>query len=202
MAEQARPRVPIKPGFFTIPDDPSQAPRLLGTKCRACGEHFYPRRAICGKCMSEQTARRRAGRARDALQLHLRALAAVRLDEHGARRRLRRRADRPARRAARPGAAGRQAGGVPRRPGASRASSTCCARTARSDIVIVRFRPLEGVMRDVAVLGVGMHRFGAYYGEKPNAEMALRRRDGGAARCRAGVQGRATRPTSATSSPR
>jgi len=28
-------------------------------------------------------------------------------------------------------------------------------------------------MRDVAVLGVGMHRFGAYYGEKPNAAMAL-----------------------------
>jgi acetyl-CoA acetyltransferase len=28
-------------------------------------------------------------------------------------------------------------------------------------------------MRDVAVLGVGMHRFGAYYGEKPNTEMAL-----------------------------
>lgn len=28
-------------------------------------------------------------------------------------------------------------------------------------------------MRDVAVLGVGMHRFGAYYGEKPNGEMAL-----------------------------
>ena len=28
-------------------------------------------------------------------------------------------------------------------------------------------------MRDVAVLGVGMHRFGAYYGEKPNTELAL-----------------------------
>ena len=28
-------------------------------------------------------------------------------------------------------------------------------------------------MRDVAVLGVGMHRFGAYYGEKSNAEMSL-----------------------------
>jgi uncharacterized OB-fold protein len=56
MAEQARPRVPIKPGFFTIPDDPRQAPRLLGTVCRTCGEYFYPRRAICGKCMSEQTA--------------------------------------------------------------------------------------------------------------------------------------------------
>ncbi len=56
MAEQARLRVPIKPGFFTIPDDPSRPPRLLGTMCRACGEHFYPRRTICAKCMSEQTA--------------------------------------------------------------------------------------------------------------------------------------------------
>lgn len=28
-------------------------------------------------------------------------------------------------------------------------------------------------MRDVAVLGVGMHRFGAYYGEKPNSELSL-----------------------------
>ena len=56
MAEQARPRVPIKPGFFTIPDDPRQTPGLLGTVCRDCGEHFYPRRAICGKCMSERTA--------------------------------------------------------------------------------------------------------------------------------------------------
>jgi len=56
MAEQPRQRVPIKPGFFTVPDDPGQPPRLLGTKCRSCGEHFYPRRQVCGKCMSEQTS--------------------------------------------------------------------------------------------------------------------------------------------------
>ena len=56
MAEPTRPRVPIKPGFFTVPDDPRQAPKLLGTKCLSCGEHFYPRRAICAKCLSEQTA--------------------------------------------------------------------------------------------------------------------------------------------------
>jgi uncharacterized protein len=56
MAESTRPRIPIKPGFFTIPEDPRQAPRLLGTKCLSCGEHFYPRRAICAKCMSERTA--------------------------------------------------------------------------------------------------------------------------------------------------
>jgi len=56
-AESARPRVPINPGYFTIPDDPHAAPRLLGTKCKACGEHYFPRRAICARpeCLSERT---------------------------------------------------------------------------------------------------------------------------------------------------
>ncbi len=56
MAEPARPRVPIKAGFFTVPDDPAQPPRLLGTRCTSCGEYFYPRRAVCAKCLSERTA--------------------------------------------------------------------------------------------------------------------------------------------------
>lgn len=56
MAEPARQRVPIKPGFFTVPDDPAEPPRLLGTKCESCGEYFYPRRAICAKCLSDRTA--------------------------------------------------------------------------------------------------------------------------------------------------
>ena len=55
MTEQARVRVPIKPGFFTIPDDPAGVPMLLGTVCDDCGEYFYPRRTICGKCMSPRT---------------------------------------------------------------------------------------------------------------------------------------------------
>ncbi len=55
MSEQVRPRVPIKPGFFTVPDDPAEAPKFLGTRCESCGEHFYPRRKICAKCLSEQT---------------------------------------------------------------------------------------------------------------------------------------------------
>jgi uncharacterized OB-fold protein len=55
MNEPARVRVPIKPGFFTIPERPDEAPRLLGTCCEECGEYFYPRRAICGQCMSERT---------------------------------------------------------------------------------------------------------------------------------------------------
>lgn len=56
MSDTTRPRVPIKPGFFTIPDDPTEAPKFLATRCESCSEHFYPRRAICAKCLSEQTA--------------------------------------------------------------------------------------------------------------------------------------------------
>jgi uncharacterized OB-fold protein len=50
MAEPARERIPIEPGFFTIPTDPGEAPRLLGSRCRACGETFFPRRIACARC--------------------------------------------------------------------------------------------------------------------------------------------------------
>jgi uncharacterized OB-fold protein len=56
MTEPAKIRVPIKPGFFTVPDDPNEPPKLLATRCDACGEHFYPRRAVCAKCLSEKTS--------------------------------------------------------------------------------------------------------------------------------------------------
>ena len=55
MPEQMRPRIPIKPGYFTIPDDPRVPPRLLGSRCDDCGEHFFPCRAVCAKCLSERT---------------------------------------------------------------------------------------------------------------------------------------------------
>jgi uncharacterized OB-fold protein len=55
MPEPIRPRVPIKPGYFTVPDDPRVPPRLLGSRCDDCGEHFFPRRAVCAKCLSERT---------------------------------------------------------------------------------------------------------------------------------------------------
>ncbi len=56
MPDQARPRQPIKPGFFTVPDNPGDAPMLLATCCDSCGEYFYPRRAVCAKCLSRQTS--------------------------------------------------------------------------------------------------------------------------------------------------
>ena len=55
MSEPRR-RVPVKTGYFTVPDDPAEPPRLLGSRCQDCGEHFFPRRAICAKCLSERTA--------------------------------------------------------------------------------------------------------------------------------------------------
>lgn len=55
MSDTTRTRVPIKPGFFTVPADPAAPPSIVGTRCNACGEHFYPRRAICAKCMSADT---------------------------------------------------------------------------------------------------------------------------------------------------
>lgn len=55
MTQTARPRVPIKEGFFTVPDNPADAPKFLCTRCEDCGEFFWPRRAICARCLSENT---------------------------------------------------------------------------------------------------------------------------------------------------
>ncbi len=48
-------RVPIEEGFFRIPEDPAEQPRLLGSRCPACGEVFFPRRLVCAKCLHEGT---------------------------------------------------------------------------------------------------------------------------------------------------
>ena len=54
MAEPTRVRVPIKAGYFTVPDDPRVPPRLLGSRCEECGEHFFPKRAVCAKCLGRE----------------------------------------------------------------------------------------------------------------------------------------------------
>jgi len=48
-------RIPIEEGFFEIPEDPAEPPRLLGSRCPACGEVFFPRRLVCAKCLHEGT---------------------------------------------------------------------------------------------------------------------------------------------------
>jgi len=47
------PRVAIEDGYFTIPDDPHESPRLLGSRCPSCGEHHFPRRVVCARCLAE-----------------------------------------------------------------------------------------------------------------------------------------------------
>jgi len=47
--------VPLEEGYFVIPTEPDAPPHLLGSRCRACGEHFYPRRATCARCLSYDT---------------------------------------------------------------------------------------------------------------------------------------------------
>jgi len=58
MTQEQRHRVPIKPGFFTVPDDPTAAPKIIGSKCNTCGEHYFPTRAICARaeCLSADTS--------------------------------------------------------------------------------------------------------------------------------------------------
>jgi uncharacterized OB-fold protein len=46
-------RVPIEEGYFTVPDDPAGSPRLLGSRCPACGEVFFPRRQVCARCLHD-----------------------------------------------------------------------------------------------------------------------------------------------------
>lgn len=48
-------RIPIEAGFFRIPDNPADPPRLLGSRCPACGEVFFPRRLVCAQCLHEGT---------------------------------------------------------------------------------------------------------------------------------------------------
>ena len=48
-------KVPIEAGYFTIPEDPSEKPRLLGSRCGSCGEHFFPRRVVCARCLERDT---------------------------------------------------------------------------------------------------------------------------------------------------
>ncbi len=46
-------RVPIEPGFFTVPESPGESPRLLGSRCTSCGERFFPRRVVCAACLDD-----------------------------------------------------------------------------------------------------------------------------------------------------
>jgi uncharacterized OB-fold protein len=42
--------VPLREGLFRIPTGPGEKPTLIASRCPRCGEHFFPKRAICLAC--------------------------------------------------------------------------------------------------------------------------------------------------------
>ncbi len=59
MAEQATSgvevgAVPLRPGLFET--DAAGAVRLVASRCRECGAHFFPRRLVCARCLSRDMA--------------------------------------------------------------------------------------------------------------------------------------------------
>jgi len=45
-------KVALKRGVYTIPTEPGEEPKLLGSQCKKCGQKYYPQRPICPLCAS------------------------------------------------------------------------------------------------------------------------------------------------------
>ena len=43
-------RVAIEPGLLALPEREGDPPRLLGSRCQACGTTFHPPRPVCLAC--------------------------------------------------------------------------------------------------------------------------------------------------------
>lgn len=46
-------RIPVREGMLELPAGPDRPGSLLGSRCRACGELFFIRRAICECCQGQ-----------------------------------------------------------------------------------------------------------------------------------------------------
>jgi uncharacterized OB-fold protein len=46
-------RTPIEAGLIALTGE-GAAPRLLASRCRACGERFHPRRPVCLRCFARE----------------------------------------------------------------------------------------------------------------------------------------------------
>ena len=52
-------QVPFKPGLF---EEVGGQPALIGSRCRACGQVFFPAQSTCLNCLSEDVTSVRLGR--------------------------------------------------------------------------------------------------------------------------------------------
>ncbi|HLA67644.1 MAG TPA: Zn-ribbon domain-containing OB-fold protein [Acidimicrobiia bacterium] len=53
--DQATTPVSFRPGEFEV--DPDGSGRILGSRCRACGAHFFPVRKACAGCLGTDLER-------------------------------------------------------------------------------------------------------------------------------------------------
>ena len=59
---RAKEPMPIGEGLFEVPSSPSEKPYLIGSQCRSCGEVFFPSRACCRRCSSEDMEKKALSR--------------------------------------------------------------------------------------------------------------------------------------------
>lgn len=53
--EPQKKQVLLREGLFHLPTSPGEKPYLIGSRCRACGNVFFPQRAVCPACISDDT---------------------------------------------------------------------------------------------------------------------------------------------------
>ena len=46
--------IPIREGCFVFPDNERTRPRLIGARCRRCGDVVFPKRKLCTLCESDE----------------------------------------------------------------------------------------------------------------------------------------------------
>ncbi len=47
-------RLPIRRGRFIVPEDPSEKPYLIASRCKNCGKYFSGRRVVCLNCGKQE----------------------------------------------------------------------------------------------------------------------------------------------------
>ncbi|MBN1614206.1 MAG: OB-fold domain-containing protein [Deltaproteobacteria bacterium] len=52
MTSSEKKQIPLKEGLFRLPEEGREG-CLIGSRCRTCGECFYPKRFVCANCYSE-----------------------------------------------------------------------------------------------------------------------------------------------------
>lgn len=55
MVTSSKKQIPVLEGAWTTPSSPREKPQLMGSKCRLCGEVYFPRKSkkLCIHCQQE-----------------------------------------------------------------------------------------------------------------------------------------------------